>query len=100
MAHETASLQQHIAPSLAGPALRAGHARRDLRNLASLTFLMSAHRMPVCVSMLLGDDNYLRQQLRLACTTADEPLQQLAIAMLRELAVAHPATTSINSWSH
>lgn len=100
MVHQTASLQQQASPELARPGLSAGHARRDLRNLSSFTFLMSAHRMPVCVSMLLGDDNYLRQQLRLACTTADEPLQQLAIAMLRELAVAHPATTSINSWSH
>jgi len=63
-------------------------------------FLMSAHRIPVCASMMAGDTHYLRQQLRLACTTDDGPLQQLATAMLRELAGDRSLRQAHNPWGH
>ena len=102
MANETASLQPPTSPPLTGSATPTGQARRelrDVRNLSSFAFLMSAHRMPVCMAILLGDSHYLRRQLRLACTTDDEPLQQLATAMLRELAAEQLATATGNTWS-
>ena len=103
MANETASRQPPTSPSLTGSATPAGAAHRELRdvgNLSSFAFLMSAHRLPVCMEMLLGDNDYLRRQLRLACTTVDEPLRRRATAMLRELAAEELATAAGNPWSH
>lgn len=50
--------------------------------LSSFTFLMSGHGSPVCASMMLGDAEYARERLRLACTLDDRELQQIAVEML------------------
>ena len=63
--------------------------------LSSFTFLMSGHGSPVCASMMLGDADYARVQLRLACTLNDQMLQQVAVEMLS--AVTHLATNR-NRW--
>ena len=63
--------------------------------LASFTLLMSGHGAPVCASMMLGDADYAREQLRLACTLDDRMLQQTAVEMLGGL--THHATER-NVW--
>ena len=55
-------------------------------SLQSFTFLMSGRGIPVCGSMMLGDPDYARAQLRLACTFDDPLLQQIAVGMLSNLA--------------
>lgn len=67
--------------------------------LASFTFLMSGHGVPVCASMMLGDAEYARERLRLACTLDDHPLQQLALEMLGALSHLSPARQSAQ-WEH
>lgn len=57
---------------------------QSTHDLSLFAFLMAAHRLPVRIAMLLGDATYLRRQLRLACTTDDSALQQLALGMLRQ----------------
>ncbi len=53
--------------------------------LSSFTFLMSGHGRPVCASMMLGDADYAREQLRRACTLDHHALQQIAAQMLGSL---------------
>ena len=100
LAYDTASLHE---PSSASPACGGAPGDQDgwsHQRLALFTFLMSAHRMPVCASMMLGDTHYLRQQLRLACTTDDEQLQQLATRMLHSLAADRVSRQANDLWCH
>jgi hypothetical protein len=68
--------------------------------LSSFTFLMSGHGVPVCASMMLGDPEYAREQLRLACTFDDGALQQLAVEMLSAVAHLNPARQAAAAWAH
>ena len=58
--------------------------------LSSFTFLMAGHGSPVCASMMIGDPEYARGQLRLACTYDDQALQQIAVEMLSSFAALKP----------
>jgi hypothetical protein len=68
--------------------------------LSSFTFLMAGHGSPVCASMMLGDAEYAREQLRLACTLDDRTLQQIAVEMLSGF--THHATEHnvLVEWAH
>ena len=72
----------------------------DLALLYGFTFQMSGHGLPVCLSMMLGDPAYAREQLRLACTRDDRELQQLALEMLSSLADMAPSLANRAKWSH
>lgn len=67
--------------------------------LASFTFLMSGHGVPVCASMMLGDAEYARDRLRRACTLDDHALQQLALEMMGALSHLNPARGG-QQWEH
>ena len=56
-------------------------------DLGKLLFLMSGHGLSVSAQRMIADSDYAREQLRLACTTDDQALQQLAVEMLN--AIAH-----------
>ena len=68
----------------------------DADVLSSFTSLMSAHGSPVCASLMLGDAEYARGQLRLACTLDHRVLQQIAVQMLGGF--THPNPTEM-VWS-
>ncbi len=72
----------------------------DPELLSSFTFLMAGHGTPVCASMMLGDAEYAREQLRLACTLDDHALQQTAVEMLSGF--THQATEHnvLVEWAH
>jgi hypothetical protein len=72
----------------------------DPEMLSSFTFLMAGHGSPVCASMMLGDAEYAREQLRLACTLDDRMLQQVAVQMLSGF--SHDATERnvLVEWAH
>jgi hypothetical protein len=69
--------------------------------LSLFTFLMAAHRFPVSASMMLGNADYRRRQLRLACTTQDLPLQQLATRLLHQLRADAQVASQVDVlWRH
>lgn len=100
MAYEIAAPQQLSDNSAGSAAVSHDPGATSHQRLSRFAFLMAAHRMPVSVSMMAGDTGYLRQQLRLACTTDDDALQQLATAILRELAGERSIRQANDLWSH